>query len=156
MTPAIDLATKQKVAFKVHHYEHDPNVESYGEEAAANLKLNPAQVFKTLVVELNTGELVVGIVPVSGSLNLKAIASAAGAKKAIMADRHKVQRSSGYVIGGVSPIAQRKRLATIIDASAKHFETIFVSAGKRGLDIELAANDLALLTKAKFVAISNP
>ncbi len=156
MTPAIDLATKQQVAFTVHQYQHDPNVESYGDEAAAILKLNPAQVFKTLVVELNTGELVVGIVPVSGTLNLKTIASAAGAKKALMADKHKVQRTTGYVLGGVSPIGQRKRLTTIIDHSANNFETIFVSAGKRGLDIELAASDLAMLSNAKFASISSP
>lgn len=156
MTPAIDLASKLKITFKVHEYQHDPKAESYGDEAAAILKLNPDQVFKTLVVELNTSELVVGIVPVSGRLNLKAIASVAGAKKATMADKNKVQRTTGYVLGGVSPIAQRKRLITIIDHSANNFDTILVSAGKRGLEIELAANDLAILTNAKFAVISHP
>ncbi|MBL4672515.1 MAG: Cys-tRNA(Pro) deacylase [Arenicella sp.] len=154
MTPAIDLATKYNVVFTVHQYQHSPNIESYGDEAAATLGIDPKQVFKTLVVELNTGELAVGVVPVSGSLNLKAIASAASAKKAAMADKLKVQRSSGYVLGGVSPIGQRKQLTTIIDNSANNFSTIFVSAGKRGLEIELRASDLAALTGATFAAIS--
>jgi len=156
MTPAIDLATKHKIAFKVHQYPHDPNAESYGNEAAIALGLKPRKVFKTLVVELNTKELIVGIVPVSGSLNLKAIASAAKAKKAIMADKVKVQRTTGYVLGGVSPLGQRKQLTTVIDNSANDFNTIFVSAGKRGLDIELNASDLARLTNASFAAISKP
>jgi Cys-tRNA(Pro)/Cys-tRNA(Cys) deacylase len=154
VTPAIDIATKYKVAFTVHQYQHSPSGESYGDEAAATLGIDPKQVFKTLIVELNTGELAVGVVPVSGSLNLKAIASAANAKKAAMADKLKVQRSSGYVLGGVSPIGQRKPLTTVIDSSANDFNTIFVSAGKRGLEIELSASDLAALTGATFAAIS--
>jgi len=155
MTPAIELATKYKVAFSVHQYQHNSNVESYGDEAAASLGIDPKQVFKTLVVELNSGELAVGVVPVCGSLNLKAIACEASAKKASMADKLKVQRSSGYVLGGVSPIGQRKPLTTIIDRSAKNFSTIYVSAGKRGLEIELSANDLANLTNATFADISS-
>jgi Cys-tRNA(Pro)/Cys-tRNA(Cys) deacylase len=154
VTPAIDIATKYKVAFTLHQYQHSPSGESYGDEAATTLGVDPTQVFKTLVVELNTGELAVGVVPVSGSLNLKAIANAANAKKAAMADKLKVQRSSGYVLGGVSPIAQRKPLTTIIDSSANNFDTIFVSAGKRGLEIELSARDLAVLTSATFATIS--
>ncbi len=154
MTPAIELATKYKVAFTVHQYQHNSKAESYGDEAAVSLGADPKQVFKTLVVELNSGELAVGVVPVSGSLNLKAIANAANAKKAAMADKLKVQRSSGYVLGGVSPIGQRKPLTTIIDSSANNFSTIFVSAGKRGLEIELSASDLANLTSATFAPIS--
>lgn len=154
MTPAIDLARKNKIAFNVHQYKHDPNTTSFGHEATIALGLDPVRVFKTLVVELNTNELIVGVVPVSGSLDLKAIASAAKAKKAIMADKGKVQATTGYIIGGVSPLGQRKQLTTIIDVSANNFETIFVSAGKRGLDIELNANDLALLTKARFAEIA--
>lgn len=154
MTPAIELATKYKVAFTVHQYQHNSKAESYGDEAAVSLGVDPKQVFKTLVVELNSGELAVGVVPVSGSLNLKAIANAANAKKAAMADKLKVQRSSGYVLGGVSPIGQRKPLTTIIDSSANNFSTIFVSAGKRGLEIELSASDLANLTSATFAPIS--
>lgn len=155
MTPAIDLATEKKVVFKVHQYQHDSNADSYGSEAASVLNQDPNQVFKTLVVELNTGDLVVGLVPVSRSLNLKSIASAARVKKATMADKLKVQRTTGYVLGGVSPLGQRKTLKTIIDTSAHDFETIFVSAGKRGLEIELNATDLARLTNALFAAISN-
>jgi Cys-tRNA(Pro)/Cys-tRNA(Cys) deacylase len=154
MTPAIDLANKYKVAFTVHQYQHDPSAESYGDEAAATLGFHANRIFKTLVVELNTGELAVGIVPVSRSLNLKAIAAAAKAKKAVMADSLKVQRTTGYVLGGVSPIGQRKKLATVIDSSAHDFNTILVSAGKRGLEIELSAHDLSTLTAATFAAIS--
>jgi Cys-tRNA(Pro)/Cys-tRNA(Cys) deacylase len=154
VTPAIELATKANVAFTVHQYQHDPNGESYGDEAATTLGIDPQQVFKTLVVELNTGELAVAIVPVSGSLSLKGIAAAANAKKARMADKLKVQRITGYVLGGVSPIGQRKRLTTIIDKSANNFDTIFVSAGKRGLEIELNASDLATLTGATFATIA--
>jgi Cys-tRNA(Pro)/Cys-tRNA(Cys) deacylase len=154
VTPAIDLASKHNVVFTVHQYQHDPSVESYGDEAAANLGFDPNRVFKTLVVELNTGELAVGIVPVSGSLNLKTIAAATQAKKAVMADKLKVQRTTGYVLGGVSPIGQRKQLTTIIDSSANNFDSILVSAGKRGLDIELSARDLASLCKAIFAPIS--
>jgi Cys-tRNA(Pro)/Cys-tRNA(Cys) deacylase len=154
VTPAIELATKYKVAFTVHQYELNSDSESYGDDAAATLGIDPKQVFKTLVVELNTGELAVGVVPVSGSLKLKAIASAANAKKAAIADKRKVQRISGYVLGGVSPIGQRRPLTTVIDSSANDFDTIFVSAGKRGLGIELSAGDLADLTSATFARIS--
>ena len=155
MTPAIELAEKNKIKYAVHQYNHNPNVNSYGEEAAQNLGIDQARVFKTLVVELNNKELIVGVVPVKGSLNLKAIAAAVKAKKATMADKLKVQRTTGYVIGGVSPLGQRKQLTTIIDTSASTFETIFVSAGKRGLDIELSAHDLAALSNALFAPISN-
>jgi Cys-tRNA(Pro)/Cys-tRNA(Cys) deacylase len=155
VTPAIDLATKKNIKFTIHEYQHDSSSASYGDEAASVLGQDPNQVFKTLVVELNTGELVVGLVPVSCSLSLKAIASAAKAKKAHMADKQKVQRTTGYVLGGVSPLGQRKALKTIIDNSAHDFETIFVSAGRRGLEIELSAHDLAVLTSAKFASVAN-
>lgn len=155
MTPAIDLANHHKVAFTLHQYQHDPNTTSYGNEAAGMLGLEPSRVFKTLVVELDTNELIVGIVPVSSTLNLKAIATSLKAKKASMADKRKVQNTTGYVIGGVSPIGQRKPLTTVIDSSANHFDTIFVSAGKRGLDIELSACDLAMLTSAMFAQIAS-
>lgn len=154
MTPAIDLVRAKKITFKVHQYQHDPTTNSYGDEAAKALDTTPAQIFKTLVVETNTGELVVGVVPVSSMLDLKSIASATGAKKASMADKIKVQRTSGYVVGGVSPIAQRRQLTTVIDSTANNFETVLVSGGKRGLDIELSAADLAKLTKAFFADIS--
>ena len=154
MTPAIELAEKHKIKYTVHQYNHNPNSISYGEEAAQNLGVSQSRVFKTLVVELNSKELIVGVVPVKGSLNLKAIAATVNAKKAAMADKLKVQRITGYVIGGVSPLGQRKQLTTIIDTSASSFETILVSAGKRGLDIELSAHDLATLSNARFAPIS--
>lgn len=154
MTPAIEQARKAKVAFEIHAYEHDANAESYGEEAANKLGLVPERVFKTLVVQLDGQALAVGIVPVTGKLNLKQLAKAAGAKKAAMAAARDVERSTGYVLGGVSPLGQKKRLRTVIDASAQDFDTIYVSAGRRGLEIELAAADLAQLTGGTFASIS--
>ena len=153
MTPAIDLVRKQGIAHSLHEYPHDPKSESYGTEAAEKLGLDPDQVFKTLVAETDTGELVVAIVPVSGSLNLKQLAKAARAKKAAMADKQKVQRTTGYVLGGVSPLGQKKALRTVIDESAQAFDSIHVSAGRRGLEIELAPADLADLTRASFAPI---
>ncbi|MBN7769867.1 Cys-tRNA(Pro) deacylase [Marinobacter daepoensis] len=153
MTPAIITAQKARVDFTVHEYEHDPAAESYGEEAAEKTGADPAQVFKTLVVSLDGKTLAVGIVPVTAMLGLKQIARAAGAKKAAMADKLLVQRTTGYVLGGVSPLGQKKRLKTFIDQSAQTFDTVFVSAGKRGLEIELSPEDLARLTQARFVAL---
>ncbi|MCK7543664.1 Cys-tRNA(Pro) deacylase [Marinobacter bryozoorum] len=153
MTPAINLLRKQGIAHTLHDYPHDPKSESYGTEAAEKLGLDPEQVFKTLVAETDTGELVVAIVPVSGNLNLKQLAKAAKAKKAAMADKQKVQRTTGYVLGGVSPLGQKKALRTVIDESAQAFDTIHVSAGRRGLEIELAPADLADLTRASFAPI---
>ena len=153
MTPAIDLARKAGIEHQLHEYSHDPKSESYGTEAAEKLGLDPQQVFKTLVVETDTSELVVGIVPVTTSLNLKRIAKAVKAKKAAMADKQKVQRTTGYVLGGVSPLGQKKPLKTVIDESARGFDTIHVSAGRRGLEIELAPADLAQLTGAIFAEL---
>jgi Cys-tRNA(Pro)/Cys-tRNA(Cys) deacylase len=153
MTPAINAAKQARVNYTIHEYEHDPAAESYGEEAAEKIGANPAQVFKTLVVSLDGKDLAVGVVPVTAMLGLKQIAKAAGAKKALMADKQLVQRTTGYVLGGVSPLGQKKRLKTFIDQSAENFETIFVSAGKRGLEIELAAADLARLTQARFAPL---
>lgn len=153
MTPAINLAKKQKITHKVHEYEHDPNSESYGLEAAEKLGIAAEQVFKTLVVTLDNKQLAVGIIPVANTLSMKLIAKALGAKKAAMADAAEVERSTGYVLGGVSPLGQKKRLKTVIDASAKSFATINVSAGRRGLEIELYPNDLGKLTNAKFETI---
>jgi len=154
MTPAITAAKRAKVEFKVHEYKHDPSSESYGNEAAEKLGILPDRVYKTLVVSLDGRELAVGIVPVSCMLNLKAIAKAAGAKKAAMADKADVQRATGYVLGGVSPLGQKKRLRTFIDASAENHETMFVSAGRRGLEIELRPEDLRGLTNGAFVPVS--
>ncbi|MFW5825287.1 MAG: Cys-tRNA(Pro) deacylase [Marinobacter sp.] len=153
MTPAVELVRKQGVAHTLHEYHHDPKSESYGTEAADKLGLDPDQVFKTLVAETDRGELVVAIVPVSGSLNLKQLAKAIKARKATMADKQKVQRTTGYVLGGVSPLGQKKALTTVIDKSALAFDTIHVSAGRRGLEIELAPADLAALTGGSFAAI---
>lgn len=153
MTPAIKLAEKRGITFTVKSYEHDPNCSSYGLEAAEKLNIDPAQIFKTLVVKLDSGKLAVGIVPVTGSLNLKNIAKALGAKKAAMAPADEVQRSSGYVLGGVSPLGQKKRLPTVLDASAAEFAEIHVSAGKRGLEIALSPNDLLALTAGQLAAI---
>ena len=150
MTPAINLLKKHKVAFQLHEYAHDPSVDSYGEEAAQLLSLPAKQIFKTLVVELEDGKLAVGIVPVDGLLSVKSIARHMGHKKAKMADKDAVARSSGYVLGGVSPLGQKRLLPTVIDNSAKAFATMLVSGGRRGLDIELAPTDLARLCKASF------
>ncbi len=153
MTPGILAAQRAKVAFTVHEYEHDPAAESYGNEAVEKTGANPYQVFKTLVVSLDGKDLAVAVVPVSAMLSLKLIARAAGAKKAAMADKQLVQRTTGYVLGGVSPLGQKKRLKTFIDDSARNFATLFVSAGKRGLEIELAPDDLARLTGATFALL---
>jgi Cys-tRNA(Pro)/Cys-tRNA(Cys) deacylase len=146
MTPAINAANRASIAHRIHEYEHDPAAESYGLEAATKLGVAPERVFKTLVAELDDGRLAVGIVSVATSLNLKLLASALGAKRAEMADMNKAERATGYVAGGISPIGQKKRLATVLDASAELFETIYVSAGRRGLEMELAPKDLLKLT----------
>jgi len=154
MTPGITLAKTASIAHTIHEYAHDPKHASYGLEAAEKMGVPAAQVFKTLVVELDTKELVVGIVPVSTTLNMKAIARAAGAKRAAMADAGRVQRTTGYVLGGVSPLGQKKLLRTFIDDTAQQFDAVFVSAGKRGLEIELSPNDLARLTRASYAGIA--
>ncbi|RLT99934.1 MAG: Cys-tRNA(Pro) deacylase [Ketobacter sp.] len=154
MTPGIKLVQKAKVSHRVHEYAHDPSSESYGLEAAEKLGVPEAKVFKTLVVSLDGKTLAVGVIPVSSMLSMKLIAKAAGAKKAVMAERSDVERSTGYVLGGVSPLGQKKRLQTFIDASAKEHATIFVSAGRRGLEIELGPEDLVKLVNGVFAEIS--
>jgi Cys-tRNA(Pro)/Cys-tRNA(Cys) deacylase len=155
VTPAIALLRKRNIAHAVHEYEHDPAAESYGLEAAEKLGIDPARMFKTLVVKLDKGTLAVGIVPVSSQLNLKRMAKACGAKKAAMAPPPEVERATGYVLGGVSPLGQKRRLPTMLDASAEHLATVFVSAGKRGMDVELAPGDLQSLLGARFAAIGD-
>jgi len=154
MTPAINAAKQAKVPFHVHEYVHDPKAESYGEEAAVKLNLPLARVFKTLVVALDGKALAVAVVPVSGKLDMKACAAALGGKKCDMAAQRDAERSTGYVLGGISPLGQKKRLRTVIDASAQGFETMFVSAGRRGLEIELAPADLARLTAGVWADVS--
>lgn len=153
MTPAINAAKNARVQYGIHEYAHDPASESYGNEAADKLGVDPERVFKTLVVAIDGKELAVGVVPVTAMLNLKQMARAAGGKKAAMADKQHVQRSTGYVLGGVSPLGQKKPLKTFIDDSALAFETILVSAGRRGLEIELSPQDLAALTSAGFAPL---
>ncbi|MEU8636889.1 Cys-tRNA(Pro) deacylase [Amycolatopsis sp. NPDC048633] len=152
-TPATALLVKQKVPHTLHAYDHDPRAESYGLEAVEALGLERARVFKTLVAEVD-GRLVVGVVPVTGQLDLKALAAAAGGKKAKMADPAAAQRATGYVLGGISPLGHRSRLPVVIDTSAEKFETVFCSAGRRGLEVELAPGELIRLTSAVVAPIA--
>lgn len=146
-TPATVALTAAGTSFTLHAYEHDPASPSYGEEAAQALGVSPDRVFKTLVADVD-GELTVAVVPVAGSLDLKALAAAVGGKRAAMADPVAAERTTGYVRGGISPLGQRKRLRTVVDASASAHTTICVSAGRRGLEVELAPSDLVALTGA--------
>ena len=146
-TPATAALAAAGVPFVLHPYTHDPSAASYGAEAAEALGIDPSRVFKTLMVEVE-GRLAVGIVPVSGTLDLKAFAAALGAKKAAMADPAAAQRRTGYVLGGISPLGQRLPSPTVLDSSAVGLQTLLVSGGKRGLDIELAPADLIRLTQA--------
>lgn len=151
-TPATVALTAAGTAFTVHAYDHDPASASYGDEAAEALAIRPDRVFKTLVADVD-GELTVAIVPVAGQLDLKALAAAVGAKRATMADPAAAERTTGYVRGGISPLGQRKRLRTVLDASASAHATICVSAGRRGLEVELSPSDLASLTGAVLAPI---
>jgi len=155
MTPAITALKRAKMVFDTLEYQHDPDAPSYGEEAADALGLNPAEVFKTLLVSLSghKSTLAVAVVPVTHQLNLKAIARALGAKKAAMADAELAERTTGYIVGGISPIGQKKALPTVIDASAEALERIHVSAGRRGLEVVLAPASLATMTRATFFDI---
>ena len=152
-TPATVALTKANVPFTTHSYDHDPSSGSFGTEAAEAMGVAPERVFKTLVADVD-GKLTVAVVPVSGSLDLKALASAVGGKKAAMADPAAAERSSGYVLGGISPLGQRKPLRTVVDESALAFPTMFCSAGRRGLEVELAPADLVRLTSAVTAPIS--
>ena len=153
-TPAVTALQRAKVAHTVHPYHHDPRSTAFGDEAVAALALDPHRVFKTLVAQVDGRQLVVGVVPVAAQLDLKALAAAVGGKKAAMANVADAERSSGYVAGGISPIGQRKRLATVVDTSAAGFPTIYVSAGRRGLQVELAAADLVTVTGATIAPIA--
>ena len=153
MTPAINLLIKQKLAHEVLQYEHDASAESFGLEAAEKLNLAPNLVYKTLVVKLDSQTLCVAILPVERMLSMKLLAKAAGAKKAQMADKAEVERVTGYVLGGVSPLGQKKRLMTVIDESAQKLTNMYVSAGKRGLEINLAPQALIQLLSARFAPL---
>jgi Cys-tRNA(Pro)/Cys-tRNA(Cys) deacylase len=149
MTPAVVAAQQAGIPFTLHEYEHDPAASSYGLEAAEKTGVVPARVFKTLVVAQD-GKLSVAIVPVAAQLDLRALG-----KRAALADRAAAERATGYVLGGISPLGQRKRLPTVVDESALGHETIFVSAGRRGLELELAPGDLVTLTDARVAAVAS-
>lgn len=153
-TQAILTLEKAGVAHTVHPYEHDPNSDlGYGLEAAQAIGVEPPQVFKTLMVNVD-GKLVVGVVPVDKKLDLKAVASAAGGKKAAMADMAVAERATGYVVGGISPLGQKTKHTTILDESALLFEAVYVSGGRRGLDVGLAPADLVQMTAAQVAPIA--
>ncbi|MFG2371640.1 Cys-tRNA(Pro) deacylase [Streptomyces sp. NPDC048504] len=151
-TPATVVLTTAGVPYELHAYDHDPSHPSYGEEAAEAMGVSPDRVFKTLLADVD-GTLTVAVVPVAGQLDLKALASAVGGKRATMADPTLAERTTGYVRGGISPLGQRKRLRTVLDTSATTHPTICVSAGRRGLEVELSPEDLKTLTDAVLAPI---
>lgn len=153
MTPAINLLKKHGIAHSVLSYAHDPAAASYGSEAVQLLGLDPTQVFKTLLASTEKNELLVAVVPVSGALDLKALAEAAGCKKCEMAGVDQAQRATGYLVGGISPLGQKKRHRTFLDASAQALPTVHVSAGRRGLEVALAPADLLQLTGGAYAPI---
>jgi Cys-tRNA(Pro)/Cys-tRNA(Cys) deacylase len=152
-TPATALLTKAKIAFTLHPYDHDPRSHAYGEEAADALGVDPSRIFKTLIASVE-GRLACAVVPVAARLDLKAFAAALGGKRAELAEPAAASRATGYVVGGISPLGQRARLRVVVDASAQRFETVYVSAGKRGLQVQLAPADLARAAGAVFAPIS--
>jgi len=154
MTPAVEEARKAGIAFELAEYEHDPRAEAYGMEAADALGVPPESVFKTLVTQLDDQRLVVAIVPVTGQLDLKALARSLGTRRAQMADPADAQRATGYLVGAISPLGQRRRLPTALDESAIDQPAIYVSAGRRGLDMSLAPSDLQQLTDATVAPIA--
>ena len=152
-TPATVALSAAGIPFTAHPYEHDPAAPSFGLEAAEALGVEPDRVFKTLLADTDLG-LVVGVVPVTGMLDLKALAAAVGAKRATMADPAVAERRTGYVVGGISPIGQKTRHTTVVDETAQLFDTVFVSGGKRGFDVELSPADLLRATDGTFGAIA--
>jgi len=154
MTPAINVLKRDKIKYKIHKYEHDPANTNFGDEAVDKLGLDPNRVFKTLLAQIAPKKFVVCVIPVSKMLNLKDLALNYNVKKATMADKNMAQKVTGYLLGGISPLGQKKRLETSIDISAFDYETIYVSGGKRGLDIELSPIDLKRLLNAKTIKIS--
>ena len=153
MTPAIEMLKKNKCDFKIHKYDHDPACTNFGDEAVIKLGLDASQVYKTLLVELTPKQLVVCVLPVENQLSLKDVASAFDVKKAVMANKDEAQKVTGYLLGGISPLGQKKLLKTVLDESVNKFETIFISGGKRGLDIEVKPKDLQKLLNSLIYGI---
>jgi Cys-tRNA(Pro)/Cys-tRNA(Cys) deacylase len=154
-TPATALLVRSGISFVLHSYDHDPRAEAFGDEAAQLLAIDPARIFKTLIASIDA-KLVCGVVPVAGHLDLKALAAAVGGKRAAMAEPAVAARSTGYVVGGISPLGQKTRIPVVVDASATEFATVFVSAGRRGLQVELAPADLVATAGALVAAIAAP
>ena len=152
-TPAVTAAARAGVDFEVHRYDHDPEEPSYGQEAAEMLGVDEDRVFKTLVAFVD-GHLAVAVVPVSGQLDLKRLAAALGGHKASMVHPSEAERATGYVVGGISPLGQKRKLPTVVDSSAERWSTIFVSGGRRGLELEIAPADLARLVGAKLAPLA--
>ena len=152
-TPATALVAKAKVEHRIHEYHHDPAASSYGLEAAEQLGVDPATVFKTLVAAVD-GHLAVAVVPVAARLDLKALAAAAGGRRAVMAEAADAERATGYVVGGISPLGHRKRLPVFLDESMRARPTVMVSAGRRGLELELSPADLARLAGGTFAPLA--
>jgi Cys-tRNA(Pro)/Cys-tRNA(Cys) deacylase len=152
-TPATTMLDRAKISYRTHSYSHDSRADSYGAEAAAQLGLDPRQIFKTLIASVDS-RLVCAVVPVAARLDLKALAAAAGGRKAELAEPAKAQRATGYVLGGISPLGHRSRIPVVIDSSATGFDRVYVSAGKRGLQLELAPADLIRAAAASTAAIA--
>jgi len=155
-TPATRALDEAGIGYVLHPYDHDPANRHFGDEAAAALGVDTLRIFKTLIVETGAGRppLAVAVVPVAGQLDLKAMAAALGVKKVDLADPSAATRSSGYLVGGISPVGQKTPLPTVIDETAELFDTLFVSAGRRGLQVELSPADLARVTGARFADIA--
>lgn len=154
-TPALRVLTERGVPHTVHEYHHDPSTPSYGAEAAEALDVDPARVLKTLVARVD-GSLVVAVVPVAGRLDLKGLAAACGGRRAVLAEAADAERATGYVVGGISPLGQRTVLPTVVDVTATAWPTVLVSAGRRGLDVELSPADLVTLTGATTAPVARP